>query len=365
MSPERKVNEANRSNVTFDEYIDDFAQIYLKTDAKRDVTDVLLNLVMHTSRVSEAVRRNQSAAILERLSEVVAWLLSLVAKRRAAKDHPTDKVFYSPIPMTEIIWEKYPAQCPTCIEREVTREELEKLGGSGSTDESFRPILSRLNEVFKPGIPKQCICLSSAGVEDRNQKDSENTQRLKRLIRREYARNNRASMKRTVGEIEDMFRAIYEVNVANHNIADVVFHLQEEVGEVAEALLRTYTYDRVKDKGFETHALYEERLTSVDEELADVFSWVYSLIFKIQETGEKADEWWEMTIGELANRMLSWRDISLPAVIWLKYGDKPRGRGQGPSERFLGCGDCGQHECTCDYLIARKAELVNALIAWE
>jgi len=341
-------------------------QIYRQTDLDRDVTDVLLNLIMHTSRVSEAVRRNQAAAILEELSDVAAWLLSLVAKRQSVKDHPLDRIFYSDSSMTEIILGKYPAHCPACLERELTDEVFEGiLTRPQLTEEEVRAAVERLSRVFAPGVPRPCLCLSCPTAEYRNEADPPEIKRNKRLVRRAYASANIGLISRTAGDVEDMFRRIYKTNAQNSSLEDIAFHLQEEVGEVAEALLRTYTYNRGNGQIVGTRKLYGERMEHVDEEIADVFSWMYSLIFKIQGLIANVDKWWEITISAATSGMLNWNAISLPAIIWVKYGDEQPKGPRNADRRFLRCGDCYQHVCQCKFLIARKEELVEEVLQWK
>lgn len=361
MTERRRVNESNRANRTFDDYIHDFGLIYQHTDADRDVTDVLLNVINHTSRVSEAVRRNQSAGILQELSEVVAWLLSLVSKRRDSASHPIDSVFFSASSMTQIIWAKYPAQCPACLERELERMSGVLRRPKRPTEAELAGAVSLLNESFPPGEPRPCTCLSCPGVGDRNQTDSPRVRRRKKLIRRRYASEHRDRARKQVGQVEETFRAIYAINVENQSLSDIAFHLQEEVGEVAEALVRTYTYGNKERK----KAVYERRLEEVDEELADVFSWVYSLIFKIQETVRNVDAWWKATISEEAEELLNWRKISLPAIVWVRYGEKePPGIDQRVN-RYLRCGLCRNRVCDCDWFIARTPERISMIEDWR
>ena len=122
-----------------------------------------------------------------------------------------------------------------------------------------------------------------------------------------------------------MFREIYEKNIFHSSIETIAFHLLEEVGEVAKAMISIYTW---RENGESSY----EKLQELKEELADVMSWTFTLVLKLQ------DEFKEVEHGAKKFRHLDENQclrISLAAAIWEKYG----------IDNNLGCRICKDSPC--------------------
>jgi NTP pyrophosphatase (non-canonical NTP hydrolase) len=369
-----KVPRSRAQEASFNDYIEDFRHIYQVTDAQRDVQDILLNLVARTSRVSESVRRKLYGRVPLDLSDTIAWLLSLAAKFKSNLEG-VDHIFSMDFDMIEVVWNKYPTLCPICFSREILTC-VENTTGERKTltERELRvsEVTKILDEYGQPSGPcHRCTCFSSSEDPERRKEklEDENKKyiREKNLgkLRLGYAerRARTVGKRQSISEFEDMFSAIYEVNIIHTSMEDVVFHLQEEVGELGEALTRMYTYDLSKhtDPNVE---LWKERSQDVCEEFADVISWIFALIMKVRHFLRDAKEAQELSLllarympkkpgGREVRMAIDPEELSLQFIIWLKYGGK----------EHLRCGDlCKKSICRCPWLIARTIPSVKRIL---
>ncbi len=356
-----RVNYENRNNASFEAYQHDIGHIYAETDKQRDVTDILLNVVRHTSAVAESVRRTHYGTIPRNFSDVIVWLLSLVAKLHADLEG-ADRIFTSKIVISEAILRKYPFACPVCFGLGIRKnfkeiEDLRKPFGA----RQIKTLLDQL-PLIETVTPCRCLSEPISATEDRKEsKRQEERERKENIdarvtaVRLAYAdRLLRQKMcPKTIREFDQMFEGIYSSNVRSQHLSDIAFHLQEEVGEMADAMRQIYTFN-TKNYPRPGRSLLAKRVAALEEELADVFSWIFSLLFKMRETFDTVQDYsrelYDKEIGVTAG------ELTLAEFVWLKYGDKVADH--------LRCGDlCHESRCQCPWLVARTEDRVSEILA--
>lgn len=310
MTYDWKVHENNIRKATFEDYAADQAHIYEHVNANRDVFDMFLNTVRRTSKIAEAVRRQQHGRIALKLTDSVLWLLTLWTRIEGAPITARDEFFRTQCTLSEAIWMKYPDRCPACfggfaeepefisrIADLCNRNRPER--GGPIPFSSYVEVVEDLSERVGESRYSSCRCLSIAGVEtrteavpepqdagaSRNQKMA--IEHAKKMFRRALAEHNKGRRPTSVQDFEDMFKRIYGTAVAHFSLEDVSNHLQEEIGEVAGALADCYTYQGKEPTASEAQG----RRAELAEEMADTISWSFSCLFKIRETFDAVKEY--------------------------------------------------------------------------
>jgi NTP pyrophosphatase (non-canonical NTP hydrolase) len=74
-----------------------------------------------------------------------------------------------------------------------------------------------------------------------------------------------------------MFGTVFAANLRHLSLTDVGLHLMEELGEVSDAMVRMYSYVQKTFVAGEPNW----RQFKLEAQLADVFSWLFSLIEKL------------------------------------------------------------------------------------
>lgn len=202
-------------------------------------TDAWLRYVENaTTQVAEFVRRDMHDMTLRALGKAFGLLCCFVEEYRQIKSK--EKIRFER-PLSQIVWNKYPALCYACCfkytgQQIIKREHLE------------------------------CICLGAPSA----------TEKEKDLARdnRTFAARNKKNVPKTVDEWGLLIKEIYGGTHKEMSLTAICLHFLEEVGEVAEA----------KREVEEGKATMEE----LEEEIADVFSWIFGLINKIDQLLEPA-----------------------------------------------------------------------------
>lgn len=288
------VNASNYKTASIDDYVNGFRKIYKKyldTSGKtaRSVVDIWLHVVDHASRVGEAVRKRVYADVLTELAEVAVWVMNFVAKCNNLRRDGPDGIFHFATPLSDIIWNKYPGICQYCLQ-----EQCICLVNSKEREERTQ----RWNSRRRKDCPDQ-------GASEKVEESKEDRKRM----RRERADSTRPQKKTTLQQLEEMFDEIYTFNIFHFSMDVIAFHLLEEVGEVARALTDVYTRKKSEQPG---EGSVQKKLSEVEEELADVMSWTYTLILKLQE------EFKEVKYAAAARESAA--EIGLMDAIWSSYG---------------------------------------------
>jgi NTP pyrophosphatase (non-canonical NTP hydrolase) len=179
--------------------------------------------------------------------------------------------------------------------------------------------------------------LTLAETEDRDQLLSPEQKKEAKRQRREYADSlweNRKSDYHSLNlkELEERFERIFRRSIFALDLEHVTFHFLEEVGEVAEALTRLYTYKVKKDTPPETLSKeWRSRLPDLEDELADSFSWLFAVSSKFRDIFKMFDGFSRNT--KFAERMY--------------IAEHLKKRHMRESDSVMKCYDCGADHCAC------------------
>jgi NTP pyrophosphatase (non-canonical NTP hydrolase) len=275
------------------------------------------------------------------------WLFTFVGKVRGAfgqrkpgERSPEEAAFRVRFAFYDIVWSKYPLLCPVCFQRNGNRPRGNPENGA-----------------------EACHCLLHP-VEDRSIAETAEQKvqlrEAKELTRRELQAHAASLRDRKVAgmdELQRMFAQIFKANIEHLSLSDIAFHLLEEVGEVSDALLRLYTY-RVgtvdQPGGVEDIpvAEIERSVGNLEDELADVASWMFTLVIKLDKMKETVRGYLAWLFGTDLADCLS-QEILLSQIIWKAYGSD--------REDQLWCEACGRLKCKCPLVFVTTEDGIQIL----
>jgi hypothetical protein len=169
---------------------------------------------------------------------------------------------------------------------------------------------------------------------------------------REFSEENVARRPNGVDDWQRLFGVIFAASLRHLELPDIALHLLEEMGEVSDALARMYTY--TEDNFVRGEPLM--RQIRLEEELADVTSWLFAAVEKLDYVRRRADEYEKWLILDGFER----EPLLLSKIIWRRYGSDEL-------EKFI-CWKCREPICTCHVILAppdRSVEQVCQLIGAE
>jgi NTP pyrophosphatase (non-canonical NTP hydrolase) len=326
----RLVTKNNYKTCSIDAWVEDTGKVWL-WDTDRSISDLYYHVVMHASNLGEALRRELYDEAAGHLGQTTIWLLSFVNKLKTSTKG-MDRIFNIDKNLSDIIWSKYPYACPVCYGQKVALPKLR-----GRTPEEW------------DGELHVCECLQTlADVEVRNEKLDKETKRYNVEEITKYAMEHRRDDDDafSLDWLQRMYREIYSANLFVTDIEDIGFHLLEEVGEIAESIRGLYTYNSRKEVTLENRAL---KLRDLENEIADTFSWIFTLSNKLIDTINLAER-----VVKLQAPMFSFeieKAYMLSEILWKDYG-------------LLGelcCKDCLKNVCSCPIYMLNEADFKELL----
>jgi len=295
--------------LSVDDYVNVVRDIWTPIHNRRTTLGYAFHLFDHASKLGEAIRKEKLNQIFSEIAELTNWLFGFVAKLNDKKSD-WEALFNIDMPLSDMIWAKYPWSCGHCVER--------KYLATGDLPKR---------------LIKKCVCLMDyPRVEYRNDRDEA------KQARRQFAEKNKPYMPSTLGKIEEMFHAIYGANVSVWTIESIGFHLLEEVGEIGRALVDLFTLRGENQEPTSAN-------TDLCDEIAETFSWICSLTLKLRELFKPSDEYYEdlmkdlMKSKEVGQFKLA-ETIHLEWALWLKYRDD--------KTHLYTCPYCDHSPCTED-----------------
>jgi NTP pyrophosphatase (non-canonical NTP hydrolase) len=301
--------------------IDDLAEAVRKIWGQRDTVRPplvqWLGVVAHTSRLVEFVRRTHWDKVVIEIGEIFVWWLSFLnrlAQEPVANNALalTNAVLYVPGKVSDIIWAKYPGVCPVCFGLAVARQE-----GIVPTEKRAVPpplpptvgLVEMYKDVWKA---RACRCLSNKETIE-NRQDWFKTYTKQAIAA--VSSHTKTHKPRTLNGMENMFRALYSSNYDVMSTVEVALHLQEEVGEIAEAMQKLYNQPHRcangRQFGLDTYRVQRAiRVRALGEELADVFSWLVAMRESTQRIMQTAPRF----SSELAKRSVERKQVEGEAV---------------------------------------------------
>jgi NTP pyrophosphatase (non-canonical NTP hydrolase) len=277
-----------------DEFVAAIRRIYSEPDSKRSIWDVWLHTNHHAAAIGEQVRRGTAGReLLTEIADFAMWLFTTVHKlqgeigvRNSPAETPQGTLIRVAHGYSDLLWNRYPGLCPVCYWR--------RTEGDRAREES-------------PAFSNACDCLLY-DVETRDQ--SQRRRHAKAL--RGFSHDKRDRKPRGVDEWQDMFAKVFAANLRHLSLTDIAFHLLEEVGEVSDAMVRMYTYLEEIAPGEPSW-----RQIWLEDELADVSSWLFTLVEKLDCVRQTADEHDRWVFG---TNVVERRHIPLSRIIWKRYG---------------------------------------------
>jgi NTP pyrophosphatase (non-canonical NTP hydrolase) len=288
----------NYTDATMNEWQRAFWEVYGLQDNDLKLHDMMLQLTVDATRLSEAVRKENFVEALSVLPRLLSWLFSLNSKTVGSYPDLSPKGAL----LADVVWHKYPRRCSLCAQR-------------------------------------SCICVTwvtdDLTSEERIEKERENEATL-------AAARKDESQPRTLDEWVEMFEEIYGRVNRSRSASDKMLHLWEEIGELEVEL-------RNADR--RAAGQPDAKATDWESELADVFSWVSSVYLHITGYLRRA-QFFHDTI-EAKSR----RDAPSPSAfpqppqlsrwVWLEFrGDRDNGG--------LRCHKCGYAVCGCTINYRRR-----------
>lgn len=319
----------NRLGVlSIDSYVENVESVWADIHPRRTVFDCALHVLDHASRLGEAVRKDDASDVLKETAQTTNWLFGFVGRLNASpKVFDWETVFDIPTSFSRMIWDKFPRLCPHCFERKF-------MVSNGS--EAGRDIAADIH-----GKCMYCLVQYPA-VERRSELETEedreeykSRKRAAEKLRREVAAGTVSNRPRTLKKMEEMFHELYRSNVAVLTIESIGFHLLEEAGEMARAVIDLYTPTNDNDD-----SLIQRQLDLCDE-TAEVFAWICSLTLKVQEQARSFDKYREKLVVDVvpgAGRGRRLADLaSLEQILWIEYKEKDGDRYRCPYCRRVPC----------------------------
>lgn len=283
-----------KNTYSLDEWYAEFARIQGITNTQRTPSDIWLLLMEDASKVAESIRKQKYADTLEPLAHVFNLTCS-IAWRFTRDDMREAKIT---IPLSRIIWNKYPAHCPYC------------------------------------GKPK-CICPVEMEYLEKltDEEKEERAIEIAEFLSTERSRTEK--IPDTLDGFTDMFNKIFSGSHYVKHIEDIAFHFLEEVGEVSSCLRDLRDMHEKK----ELHKVDEYR-NNFEDEIADIFSWTTSILLKLNYilgAGKKFHEIYHE--NKNAKDVEQTVNLLLSDFTWRAY--------QTPDGKKLWCPLCLGKTCSC------------------
>lgn len=319
------LNRDTVGKVDLDEFVKAVSGIYINKDKVRSVWDVWLHANHHAAAIGEEVRKAKPGEkLLIEIADFAMWLFTFAGKIRGTFDIFVDdgsfnnrfeeNTIRTKKGFSDIIWDKYPGICPVCFWH---RSE----NGVGLSSPEFN---------------KVCDCLIKE-IENRDQsKKREHVEKLRR-----YAAEHIGERPANVDLWQAMFQKIFEANLRHVSLVDIGFHLLEEVGEVSNSMVRMYTYKTGRGGNFRKNEP-KWRQVWLEEEIADVASWLFTLLNHLRFVPEIANAF-QKYVFQGAKPIQFDEDIKLSRIIWNRYGNEGIGE-------FM-CPHCKKQICRCPILL--------------
>jgi len=268
------VNSQNYLAASLDDWQTAFYALYGHIDDKRSLDSIWRHSMVNASKFSSDIRKNNFGLAFTHLAHIFCWTVSFAERCRRSDDEHLSTIQT----LADMVWEKYPGICPYC---------------------GTNP----------------CSCSSPGLV----QKDGN------ALV---IPKGDPTKRPATLDDWGRMFDYIYSNAHAVIPIEALAFHLVEETGEVTSQLIRITE--------MLNGATSEEKKRELFREVADVFSWVCSVVSKINKTyfypaARHFEKETNVVYGSIPTATLS-------KILWDEYG----------SLTDLICSTCKTNPCSCD-----------------
>lgn len=261
----------NPAELTLEEWSNEFFGANPGSWDDLDSAQAWLRFVEIAASIAEGVRTEEYAETVIELGKAFGWLCSFV--KVYSRKHPKESFSLFLDDLSEMVWRKYPGTCYRC-----THElDYNKIIGTDYL---------------------ACVCLAVPKVpEDKIQ--------LREFHLKEARKKPRPS---TLDDWANMIKKIYGPNHYQLSLPAIALHFLEEVGEVAKALRELHELCAKPDA-----KLMGERIMKLQDEIADVFSWILGLLNKLDQAFAKSREYYDPS-GELGLRAVKASTVAADAL---------------------------------------------------
>lgn len=302
-----------------DEYVKVVANIYSTHDRYRSIWDVWCHTLHHAAGITEQIRKGRTEGDLYiEIADFSLWFFTAILKLsgkfgelKSKSETPEERFMRIQGTCSDLLWHKYPKICPSCYARRLSEERTGNL---------------------RPDNIGPCDCRGS-------QPGSVGQEAKRRYITdlRHYSQQIEDEKPTTVDEWQSMFRTVFANNLAILSLTDIVLHLMEELGEVSDAMIRMYSY---KQKDF-LDGEPNWRQSNLEAQLADVFSWLFALVGKLDSAKEEKDLKHKGQDPDGATKPRE--SVRLSEIIWGRYGSEEK--------HSFCCQSCKGSVCTCSIIL--------------
>lgn len=259
---------------SLDDWVKEFNEIYHPINQARKPSGIWLYVVEHAAAIHEALRTADFAGLRRQLPRVFCWLCAFVtsASQNAELDIKPSLV--------DIVLNKYPQRCFYCWQ-------------------------------------ETCSCQSSFGAQIEDGQYKSDNKLYYRMRAKQAYKDLGVNKPQSIPDFTAMFKGIYGHKNFDMPIEILAAHFQEEIGEVCKDI--NQIYDQVLlGNIYGNHQVTHEDL---EEEIADVFTWLIALYWKIDYILGGAKKYF--TSDE--TREFPSLQEGFEELIWQAYADKKKG----------------------------------------
>lgn len=348
MKVKNVIDYDNHQLSSLDDYYDNFSRMWSRDYNERSALDLWLHVVDHASRVAKAIRKQQPHNVLDDIADTTIWMFSFIAHCNNSINK-IDESFKLNLTPSEIIWKKFPNICPLCFDFSVANMVI---NGKYPLDNK-EYIVEFLSANQNQSTTCTCISRESKSEIELNfiRKNRIELDNIRILYSESLIKKN--VKPKYIDGYQDMFDGIYKHINRMVSVEEMGFRLLEEVGEATQAFQDLYTYNDSSEPY--TKELHEFRKNKLYDELADIFSWLFTIVLKLQSTYvTQAMKYIESINYGFIPRPEA-NSLSFSGIIWAKYGrTKERA-----NLANLTCPGCKKSICSCPRDLKISWHLIN------
>jgi NTP pyrophosphatase (non-canonical NTP hydrolase) len=293
-----------------DDWVTEFNEIYGGVNERRSIDSIWLHAVEHASMLHESLRIGEYENALSHIADIFCWLCALTTKA-----HSELKTKES---LLDIVLCKYPRICFYC------------------------------------GYKKcSCSVKLGRGLEIPINKQKLIKKALQRAQKKRTRLHSQGNEPKSLQEVEEMFRQIYDHINFRTPLEIIMAHLQEEVGEVASCL------NNFTDK--QEIIISDQHQSELEREIADVMTWLIALTLKLDYMLVGGAIYLIRTIQipnstNTLTKYLKTRSlgITLSDILWTQF--------QVPDGDTLWCPSCKERPCKLKLLSRGTTYRLNAAL---
>jgi len=296
---QRDFDKENYTEASLNDWQHRFQEIYGEKNQNRRPENIWAQVTENLSKVAENLRRFKYAAAFQSLCHVLCWVCAFV--NRTEKN------------LEDLVWKKYPFVCPYCLRVPCS---------CGAVRVKLEEAHTHVKETF-----------------------------IQEEVNRRYAEKFKEQRPSKLDDWVLMYAKLYGNTTYSMPVYQIGFHLMEEDGEVSRILRRKREFEtRVEQRlevGTDLEMARQEFERDLDSELADVYSWLCTLVYKLQTLSR--------ALQDFQGHMNNLKGVS-PSIKIVKPGAKPTEIPYDPPEATFssvlfweygdGCPNCGCNPCS-------------------